>query len=112
MEHSDVAGGADPGSTASSLVAGVKALDPAAWRRLAALYGPLVYGWARRAGLRGEDAADVVQEVFRAVAARAAQLRHGGPGDSFRGWLWTVTRNKLRDFWRDRSGTAEAAGGS
>ena len=76
----------------------MKALDPAAWRRLTTLYGPLVYGWARRAGLRGEDAADVTQEVFRAVAARARQLRHDRPGDTFRGWLWTITRRR----WADR----------
>lgn len=111
MSHSD-AGGADPGSTASSLVAGVKALDPGAWRRFAALYGPLVYGWARRAGLRGEDAADVTQEVFRSVAARAASLRHGGAGDTFRGWLWTITHNKLRDFWRARATSPQGVGGS
>ena len=43
---SDGVSGTDPGSTASSLIRGVKALDPAAWRRLAAVYGPLVYRWA------------------------------------------------------------------
>jgi RNA polymerase sigma-70 factor (ECF subfamily) len=112
MNGSDVLGGVDPGSTASSLVAGVKALDPLAWRRLTTLYGPLVYGWARRAGLRGEDAADITQEVFRAVAARAPQLRHDRPGDTFRGWLWTVTRNKIRDFHRGRAGDPSAVGGT
>jgi RNA polymerase sigma-70 factor (ECF subfamily) len=112
MNGSDVVRGVDPGSTASSLVAGVKALDPLAWRRLTTLYGPLVYGWARRAGLRGEDAADVTQEVFRAVAARAPHLRHDRPGDTFRGWLWTVTRNKIRDFFRGRAGDPSAVGGT
>ena len=112
MTSSDAIGGEAPGSTASSLVEGVKALDPAAWQRLTTLYGPLVYGWARRAGLRGEDAADVTQEVFRAVAAHAAQLRHDRPGDTFRGWLFTITQNKIRDFWRSRAGQPAAAGGS
>jgi RNA polymerase sigma-70 factor (ECF subfamily) len=50
-----------PGSTASNLVEQVKANEATAWRRLAALYTPLVYSWARRAGLQAEDAADVVQ---------------------------------------------------
>lgn len=102
----------DPGSTSSGLVAGVKALDPAAWRRLADTYGPLVYGWGRRAGLRGEDAADVTQDVFRAVAAWADRLGHGRPGDTFRGWLWAVTRNKIRDLRRRTAGEPPAAGGS
>jgi RNA polymerase sigma-70 factor (ECF subfamily) len=71
-----------------------------------------VYSWSRRAGLRGEDAADIVQEVFRVVAAHASQLHHGRPGDTFRGWLWTVTQNKLRDFWRQRADRPVATGGS
>src|SRR5690606_12959139 len=71
MTKENAVASADPGSTAASLVAGVKALDPTAWRQLVTLYGPLIYGWARRAGLRGEDAADVTQDVFRAVAAGA-----------------------------------------
>jgi RNA polymerase sigma-70 factor (ECF subfamily) len=112
MSGSNVIGSRDPGSTASSLIAGVKSLDPVAWRQLAALYGPLIYGWARRAGLRGEDAADITQEVFRAVAANAAHIQHGRPGDTFRGWLWTVTRNKIRDFWRGRADRPVAAGGT
>jgi RNA polymerase sigma-70 factor (ECF subfamily) len=112
MTGSDLSSGELPGSTASSLVEGVKALDPTAWRRMTTLYGPLVYGWARRAGMRAEDAADTTQEVFRAVAAHASQLHHGRPGDTFRGWLWTVTRNKIRDFWRKRADQPAAAGGS
>lgn len=103
---------AEPGPTATSLVLGVKALDPDAWRRFAALYGPLIYGWVRRAGLGSEDAADVAQDVFRAVAAAAPRVRHGGPGDTLRGWLWSVTRNRLRDFWRARTGRPVAAGGT
>src|SRR3954468_20516933 len=100
MSVFNASSGGTPGSTATSLIAGVQSRDPEAWRQLAALYGPLIYGWARRAGLPAEDAADVTQEVFRAVVTAAPQLRHGRPGDTFRGWLWTVTRNKLHDFWR------------
>src|SRR4051794_11675033 len=91
-----------PGSTAASLVERARAHDPAAWQRLVALYGPLVYSWARRGGLRAEDAADVVQEVFRALVAHIGNFRQDRPGDSFRGWLWTITHNKVRDYWRSR----------
>jgi hypothetical protein len=34
--------------------------------------------------------------------------RHDRPGDTFRGWLWTVTRNKIRDFHRGRAGDPSA----
>jgi len=75
-------------------------------------YGPLVYHWARQAGLQDQDAADIGQEVFRTVADRIATFRHEQLGDTFRGWLWTITRNKLGDFFRRQAGRPEAAGGT
>ncbi len=99
-------------SLATSLLVRLKEQDPLAWRRLTALYGPEVYRWGRRAGLRAEDAEDVGQEVFRSVAAKLADFRRENPGDSFRGWLWTITRNKIRDHWRASAGRDEAVGGS
>jgi RNA polymerase sigma-70 factor (ECF subfamily) len=61
------------------------------------LYGPTVYGWCLRAGLQPADAADVGQEVFAAVARAIDGFRHDRAGDTFRGWLYTITRNKIRD---------------
>jgi RNA polymerase sigma-70 factor (ECF subfamily) len=86
-------------------------MDPTAWERFVHLYGPLVYHWCRRAGLQDADAADVGQEVFRAVAAGIGGFRHDGAADSFRAWLRTIARNKVRDFGRRRS-VADAAGGT
>src|SRR5579872_2380249 len=102
--------GAPVGSTSSSLLARARSQAPGAWERLADLYCPLVYGWARRAGLRAEDAADVVQDVFRAVLAHLSSFRRERSGDTFRGWLWTITRNKVRDLQRRQSGQPLAAG--
>lgn len=90
----------------------IQGRDALAWRRLMDLFGPTVYSWCRRAGLKAEDAADVGQEVFQAVATHIADFRRTSPGDTFRGWLWTITHNKIRDFWRRRQGHAEGAGGS
>jgi RNA polymerase sigma-70 factor, ECF subfamily len=101
-----------PGSTASNLLGQVKANDGPAWQRLAALYAPLVYSWARRAGLQAEDAADVVQEVFRAVLTHVADYESGARPGAFRAWLWTITRNKLKDHWRRRQRQPHAVGGS
>ena len=116
MPHSpNTAAGASsggPSSTSTSLLERVKAQDPEAWKRLVALYGPLVYDWCRQSGLRGEDAADVGQEVFGAVVAKVAEFRRDRPGDSFRGWLWTITRNKIRDHSRQQQGQAQAQGGT
>jgi hypothetical protein len=54
--------------TSSSLIERVKMHDPAAWRRFAELYGPIVYGWSLRQRLQPHDAADVVQDPRSSVA--------------------------------------------
>jgi RNA polymerase sigma-70 factor (ECF subfamily) len=76
------------------------------------LYGQTVYVWCRGAGVSEADAADVSQEVFAAVARHIADFRRERPGDSFRGWLWTITRNKVRDHWRRQADRVKAAGGT
>ncbi len=101
-----------PESTSPSLLQRVKALRPDAWRRLVRLYGPVAYVWARKAGLSPEDASDVVQEVFVSVAAHVEGFRHDRPGSTFRGWLWTIARNKIRDHFRRGRGRAQAQGGT
>jgi RNA polymerase sigma-70 factor, ECF subfamily len=96
-----------PDSTSSSLLQRVKAWDSEAWRRLVRLYAPLLYRWCRQSGLQADDAADVAQEVFLAVATHVADFRRDRPGDSFRGWLLAITRNKIRDHFRHGLGQGE-----
>ena len=100
------------GSTSSSLLARVKARDQAGWQRLVRLYGPLVAFWIRRTGLQAVDAHDVFQEVFAAVARGIGQFHTDLPGDSFRGWLRTVTRSKVADHHRRAADQPAAIGGS
>lgn len=95
--------------TSQSLLARVRRHAPGSWERMSAVYGPLVYQWARRCGLRAEDAADVVQDVFATLARRIDDYRGSG---RFRGWLWVMTRNKVRDLIRKSHDQAVATGGS
>jgi RNA polymerase sigma-70 factor (ECF subfamily) len=90
----------------------VKAQDPEAWQRLVRLYGPLVYHWCRSSGLRAEDTADIVQDVFCAVAPGILGFRSEGQPGSFRAWLRTITRNKIHDHFRRKHGRPEAKGGT
>jgi RNA polymerase sigma-70 factor, ECF subfamily len=90
-------------STSVSLLERAKAQDAAAWDRIVDLYGPMVYGWCRREGLQEADALDVGQEVFRSVYSHLAGFRRDRPGDTFRGWLRTITRNKILDARRGRN---------
>jgi RNA polymerase sigma-70 factor (ECF subfamily) len=73
--------------------------DEAAWRKLVRLYTPLLFSWARRAGMAEHDAADLVQEVFTVLVQTLPHFHYDQHGH-FRGWLRTITMNKLRDYKR------------
>ena len=111
-DSNNVSSSGDSRSTSPSLLNGLRSRDPEAWNRLARSYGPLVYRWCVRAGLQAADAEDVVQEVFRTVALKIDGFRRERVGDTFRGWLWTITRNKLGDHLRRRRAEPQAVGGS
>lgn len=99
-------------STSLTLLAQVQSRQPAAWERLVELYAPLVHYWCRRAQLGDEDAADVFQEVFQAIAQHIGGFRRDRQGDTFRGWLKTIATNKIRDHFRRQAGQAHARGGT
>ncbi len=99
-------------SVSSSLLERLQAQDVQAWQRLVHLYYPLVRRWGLRAGLQDEDAADLAQEVFRAVAGNVTRFRRGAGEHSFRGWLWGITRKQLLAHGRRRRRQPVGAGGS
>jgi RNA polymerase sigma-70 factor (ECF subfamily) len=100
------------GSISRSLLAAAQADDPAAWSRLVTLYSPLVAAWCGRWGVARQDVMDVVQDVFAAVARNLKRFRKEQPQDTFRGWLATIARNKVRDYFRRRGDEPSAAGGT
>jgi len=88
--------------TSSSLLDRVKADEAGAWDRLVALYAPLLYHWCRRWRLQDQDLADVFQEVFQTLVVHIGAFRRVRENDTFRGWLWTITRSKVLDLLRKR----------
>ncbi len=59
----------DPPLTRPSLLLRLQdARDSDAWRQFVELYAPLVYRYGRRHRLQDADAADLTQEVLRAVS--------------------------------------------
>lgn len=72
--------------------------DRQAWAQFVEVYAPVVYGYVRKRGLQDADAADLTQDCLRQAAARMGSLEYDPQRGSFRGWLFTILRNKLRDF--------------
>lgn len=104
---------AEPPQTRVTLLARIKdGGDVAAWREFVSLYGPVVYGFARKRGLQDADAADLMQDVLRIVARNAEKMEYDPARGTFRGWLYTVTRNKIYNFLNGQRNRPRGAGDS
>ncbi len=101
----------DPTATRPSLLVRIRdARDDAAWGQFVDVYAPLVYAYARRQGLQDADAADLTQDVLGAVARAAGDFAYDPKRGSFRAWLFTVARNKLRNFVAARGKPGRGSG--
>ena len=104
---------ADSAITRPSLLLRIRdSRDRQAWSEFVGVYAPLVFGFARKHGLQSADAADLTQEVLRAVAGAAGRFRYEPGRGSFRGWLFTVVRNRLRNFLAGRQRREQGTGGA
>lgn len=84
--------------------------DGPAWNEFVEIYAPLIHAYARRRGLQDADAADLTQDVLHIVMRRADDFRYDPERGSFRGWLFTVTLNRLRDLADRRQRQFEGSG--
>jgi RNA polymerase sigma-70 factor (ECF subfamily) len=92
--------------TSSSLLERLRRpADREAWSRFVELYTPLLYYWARQAGLQEADAADLVQEVLTLLFQKLPEFTYDRH-KSFRARLHTVTLNKWRELRRRRAPAA------
>ncbi|MGF1582804.1 MAG: RNA polymerase sigma factor [Gemmataceae bacterium] len=86
--------------------------DEEAWSQFVEVYAPLVHAYGLHHGLQDADAADLAQEVLQIASAQVGEFDYDPRQGSFRGWLYTVTRNKLRTILRKRRSREEAQGGA
>ncbi len=84
--------------------------DQSAWREFVDVYSPVIYGFARKRGLQDADAADLMQDVLRSVTGAISRLDYDPKQGSFRGWLFTITRNKVFNHLSAGRGKARATG--
>lgn len=85
--------------------------DRSAWERFDAIYRPVVYRVARRAGWQHSDAEDLTQRVMVSVAKAIPDWQKDHNKGGFRSWLHQVARNALISTLRT-SRREVAVGGS
>jgi RNA polymerase sigma-70 factor (ECF subfamily) len=83
-----------------------------AWKRLVALYTPLIECWLRRYGLPSADVEDLVQEVMAVLVRDLPAFQHNQQPGAFRCWLRTIVVHRVRGYWRSRQTSAQTAGGA
>lgn len=99
--------------TSSLLLEKIRAHDQHAWTTFVDQYGPTLYRWCRSARLNDTDAADVIQEVYRAVAKGIERFeRESGKKGSFTAWLWRVTQSKIINHHQRTARQEPGVGGS
>lgn len=86
--------------------------DHEAWVRFVDVYAPLIYGYVRKRGLQDADAADLAQDCLRQVAMHVGRLKYDPERGSFRGWLFTIVRNRLRNYFAEPRRLNEGDGDS
>lgn len=98
--------------TSLTLINLAKSADPTAWETLFRLYSALVRYWLRKSRIPQLDEDDLVQEVFRSIHSGLARFEKKTEADSFRAWIRTITRNKIRDYLRTQANKPLATGGT
>jgi RNA polymerase sigma-70 factor (ECF subfamily) len=86
--------------------------DGQAWGEFVAIYTPLIDRLARAGGLQPADAADLSQEVFRAVAGAIDRYDPDPARGSFRAWLFRIARNLMINLLAARRARPQATGDS
>jgi len=101
-----------PATRPSLLVRLRDAQDHDAWRAFMELYAPLVYSYGRRHRLQDADAADLTQDMLRAVSVAMRRRDFDAQRRSFRRWLFTLAHHKLCDLLTRQRPQAQGSGDS
>ena len=101
-----------PPTRPSLLVRLRDAQDSEAWQQFVQLYGPIIYRFGRRHRLQDADAADLTQDVLRAVSGSVGRFDYDPERGSFRGWLFTLAHRRLYDLLARRQRQEQASGDS
>lgn len=76
--------------------------DQRTWDEFYRTYWRLIYSVALKAGLREDEAWDVVQETILSIAKQSKKNVYNPEQGSFKLWLWNMTRWRINDQFRKR----------
>ena len=77
--------------------------DEDAWQEFHAIYSSVVHAYCFQRQLQPPDADDITQEVMATVATRIRNFEYDPGKGRFRGWLGTITMNRIRDWWEKKN---------
>lgn len=86
--------------------------DQRSWDEFYRTYWRLIYSVALKAGLREDEAWDVVQETVLTIAKQSLKGSYDPERGSFKMWLWNVTRWRINDQFRQRGKAPISATGT
>jgi RNA polymerase sigma-70 factor (ECF subfamily) len=90
--------------TRQTLLQKLKDYDNAvSWQEFMDMYWNMVYSVALRSRLNHQDAEDLAMEVMAEVARKMPEFKYDPKRGSFRGWLLTLTRWRIKDRQRRRN---------
>ena len=76
--------------------------DQRTWDEFYKTYWKLIYAVGLRAGLRSDEAFDVVQETILSIAKQSKKNMYDPDKGSFKSWLMNMTRWRINDQFRKR----------
>jgi RNA polymerase sigma-70 factor (ECF subfamily) len=86
--------------TSTVLLKGLERGSEEAWRQLCKRYEPVLLRFARRCGLKQEDARDVVQDTLKAFLESYRAGRYDRRKGRLRSWVQGIALNKIREAHR------------
>ena len=76
--------------------------DQRTWDDFYKTYWKLIYAVGLKAGLRSDEAFDVVQETILSIAKQSKKNMYDPDKGSFKSWLMNMTRWRINDQFRKR----------
>ena len=88
--------------TRPSLVAGLQSGDEDRWQEFFRRYGPVIRGFALKAGLTETEADEVVQETCIGVSRNVAEYRYDPKRCRFKTWLLNLASWRVKNQYEKR----------